>query len=63
MNSLLRALCCACVALALLALPTMAQTDPNVCDQPGEEPDVIVGDLPGTNSYGSVGDIAGSRSS
>ena len=40
---------------AVLA-PSLAQ-DPNVCDEQGEEPDVIVGDLIGVLRHGRVGDI------
>jgi len=42
--------------LVLLAPATLAQ-DPNICDEPGEAPDVIVGDLHQVSSYGNVGDI------
>ncbi|MCP3981010.1 MAG: hypothetical protein GY716_17070 [bacterium] len=38
-----------------LSLPALAQN--NQCDQPGEAPDVIVGDLVGVTRYGVVGDI------
>jgi hypothetical protein len=33
--------------------------DPNLCDAPGDEPDVIVGSLAGKIRYGKVGDITG----
>ena len=44
------------LALLLSAPVAWAGGDPNVCD-PGEAPDVIVGDLQQVNSYGNVGDI------
>ncbi len=44
------------VCLSVLAPQAWAQ-DPNVCDEEGESPDVIVGDLHQVNSYGNVGDI------
>lgn len=47
-----------CIAL-LLAVPASAQGDPNMCDEPGEAPDVIVGDLPSVANYGSSGDFYG----
>ncbi|MCP3982706.1 MAG: hypothetical protein GY716_25730 [bacterium] len=45
----------------LVAGTTMAGTGgpANECDEPGEEPDIIVGSISDANSYGSVGDIAG----
>ena len=43
------------LVLVLLAAPILGG-DPNVCDEPGEAPDVIVGDLPGITSYGSRGE-------
>src|SRR5262245_18918077 len=53
-------------ALALAALfaaapgagpaPALAQAN-NLCDQPGEAPDVIVGDISGTLRHGAIGDI------
>jgi hypothetical protein len=45
------------LALLLSAPVVWAGGDPNVCDAPGDAPDVIVGDLHQVNSYGSVGDI------
>jgi hypothetical protein len=44
--------------LAALTPAALAQ-DPNICDEPGEAPDVIVGDLHQVNSYGNVGEIYG----
>ena len=41
---------------ALLPLAASAQ-DPNACDVPGEEPDVIVGELTGVVRHGRVGDV------
>jgi len=41
--------------LVLCSSPLQAQN--NQCDQPGEEPDVIVGDLHELQRYGTVGDI------
>jgi hypothetical protein len=32
--------------------------DNNPCDEPGEAPDIIVGDLPDVSSYGAVGNIS-----
>jgi hypothetical protein len=42
-----------------LSAPVLAQGDPNVCDEPGEAPDVIVGDLPAISNYGNSGDFYG----
>jgi hypothetical protein len=39
-------------------VPAVAQ-DPNECDEPGDFPDVIVGDLQGIERWGAVGDITG----
>jgi len=36
---------------------TLLAQDPNVCDEPGEKPDVIVGDLFMTLRHGLVGDV------
>ena len=47
------------VLLLLCSAPWMAQGDPNICDEPGEAPDVIVGDLPSVANYGNVGDWYG----
>jgi len=44
------------VLTTLLGPAAMAQ-DPNVCDQAGEDPDVIVGDLFEVNRYGDLGGI------
>ena len=44
-------------ALLLSAPAALAGGDPNVCDEPGDAPDVVVGDLHEVNSYGNVGDI------
>lgn len=47
------------LALALaLAAPALAQ-DPNLCDQAGEAPDVIVGDLHEVIRWGKVGSLTG----
>src|SRR5213593_2834279 len=46
----------ATLALSLLAPPILAQSN-NLCDQPGESPDVIVGDVVGTSRWGSIGGI------
>ena len=47
------------LGLLLALLPALVQAqDPNVCDEPGEEPDVIVGDLHEVSNHGSVGDIS-----
>ena len=43
----------------LLASTAVQAQDPNVCDEPGDAPDVIVGDLHQVNSYGNVGSIYG----
>ncbi len=45
------------LAVLLLSAPAVLAQDPNVCDEPGDAPDVIVGDLYEVNSYGNVGDI------
>jgi hypothetical protein len=47
-----------CGVLALLALagPAFGQSN-NQCDQPGESPDVIVGDIPDVTRWGTVGGI------
>ncbi len=45
------------LAALLLSAPAVLAQDPNVCDEPGDAPDVIVGDLYEVNSYGNVGDI------
>ena len=45
------------LALALCAFGRAAAQDANECDQPGEAPDVIVGDLPSVRHWGSVGDV------
>jgi len=44
-------------ALLLSTSAVFAGGDPNICDEPGDAPDVIVGDLHQVNSYGNVGDI------
>jgi hypothetical protein len=46
--------------MLLLAMvgPAVAQ-DPNECDEPGDFPDVIVGDLQDIERWGAVGDITG----
>jgi len=46
------------LAFILVALPSFGQ-DPNICDQPGEFPDVIVGDLFQVNNYGNASDYYG----
>ncbi len=52
-------------AIALLAAllragsPLAEAADPNQCDLPGEEPDVIVGELTFVRNWGKVGDITG----
>ncbi len=38
--------------LGLIIAPAMAQGDPNECDEPGEEPDVIVGPLDDSHRWG-----------
>ena len=43
--------CILCIALA----PVAFAQDPNVCDEPGEVPDLIVGDLDGVQRFGTVG--------
>jgi hypothetical protein len=49
------------IVLAMLVVlgPTTWAQDPNTCDEPGEFPDVIVGDLHQLNNYGPVGDLYG----
>jgi len=47
---------CVLATLFLLSTPLLAQ-DPNVCDEPGEAPDVIVGDLHQIQRYGTLGGI------
>ena len=42
--------------LALVPAWALAQ-DPNACDEPGEAPDIIVGDLPNVQRYGTQGGI------
>ncbi len=42
--------------LAVLAFPAAAQSN-NVCDEPGEAPDVIVGNISGRVRHGAVGGI------
>lgn len=50
------------LGLLLALLPVLAQAqDPNVCDEPGESPDVIVGDLHEVSNNGTVGNISASR--
>jgi hypothetical protein len=45
-------------ALLLLAATAVAQAgDPNACDAPGDEPNVIVGDLYDLARWGKVGDV------
>lgn len=46
------------IAFVLLTVPAFGQ-DPNLCDLPGEEPDVIVGDLINVQNYGNAGDYFG----
>jgi hypothetical protein len=46
------------LALALIPALALAQ-DPNQCDEPGDEPDVKVGDLHQTERFGAVGGITG----
>ena len=47
------------LGLLLALLPVLAQAqDPNVCDEPGEAPDVIVGDLHEVSNNGTVGNIS-----
>ena len=46
----------AVVALLAASGPALAQAN-NECDQPGEAPDLIVGDITGGTRYGTVGDI------
>ena len=41
----------------VLAGSTSLANDPNICDAPGEAPDVIVGDVSGIIRHGSVGEI------
>jgi len=45
--------------LALLSGGAQAGDHPNVCDEPGEEPDVIVGDLVGLINHGLVNGVVG----
>jgi hypothetical protein len=45
------------LVLGWLAAPGARAGDPNACDEPGEAPDVIVGDLYDTLRLGSVGGI------
>lgn len=40
---------------AVVGSPALGQN--NLCDQPGEAPDVIVGGLPDTQRYGTNGTI------
>jgi hypothetical protein len=47
------------VLFGVLAAPGLAGNDPNLCDQAGEEPDVIVGELQGVDRWGKVSDITG----
>jgi len=47
-----------CLALVLLAAPLWAAGDVNLCDVPGEAPDVILGDLQGVSRLGAVDGIA-----
>jgi len=50
----------ACLLVLFLGgAPAANAQDPNLCDEPGEAPDVIVGDLHQVNSYGNVGEIYG----
>lgn len=46
-------------ALFLAGIPLAEAADPNVCDLPGEEPDVIVGDMAFVRNWGKIGDITG----
>jgi hypothetical protein len=56
----LRARVLACCLAALTPLAAVrAGGDPNACDIPTEDPDVIVGDLHEKNRYGTVGGITG----
>jgi hypothetical protein len=43
--------------LLSLAAPALAAGDPNACDDPGEAPNVIVGDLHAVRRWGNVGGI------
>ncbi len=45
------------LSLGLVTVPALAQGDPNECDNPGEEPDVIVGSLSDVLRHGRIGDI------
>ena len=48
----------ALVLAALLAWPSLAPAqDPNECDEPGDEPDVLIGDLHEVTRHGQIGDI------
>jgi hypothetical protein len=47
-----------CLLLLVAAVtPVAAGDDPNACDAPGDEPDVIVGNLHQTDRHGPVGDV------
>src|SRR5262245_19963105 len=41
------------------AIPLAGAQDANMCDQPGEVPDIVVGDLLGVKYYGTIGGISG----
>ena len=43
--------------LGLIVAPAMAQGHPNECDQPTDEPDVIVGSLSDVQRHGRIGNI------
>ena len=55
-RSCYRAAAAACLLLATLAWGTTARAQDNQCD-PGESPDVIVGDIDATRKWGVVGDV------
>ena len=45
------------IALLLIGGPAIAQ-DPNICDQPGETPDLVMGGLDSVNRFGTVDGIS-----
>jgi len=49
----------ALLAAVAVSSPGLLAQDPNVCDEPGDYPDVIVGDLYQINNYGRVGSLYG----
>ena len=53
----LPALLFALVALQALSVGSVAAQDPNLCDEAGDAPDVVVFDLLPAASWGRVGDI------